>query len=176
MNIQDFVTHVDDQDDLPFLKGVLFDVNMRLYNNPKNLIYKQLVKNCCDYLRFCALQTMDGYSKPYGMSGANIGIPFNIIGIVRKRGTKDEFCEIMINPLITERSVKTELAKTNCGSIRLAKPIEVRRCSFVSVNWFDEDGNSRSNTFDRASGGFTIQHEIEHNNGILITELAELPL
>lgn len=170
MHINDFVTNVYEQEDIPFLKSVLFDVNMRLYNNARNLVYRQLIKNNCEYLAFCAKQTMEGYTKPYGMSGANIGIPFNIIAVIRNRGNKDEYCEIMLNPKITERSTETEEALTNCGSIRLADSIKIQRNSFVSVNWFDLDGKARSGVFGRKDGGFTIQHEIEHNNGVLITD------
>jgi hypothetical protein len=35
----------------------------------------------------------------------------------------------------------------------------------------DEEGEVQSYRFHRKDGGFTIQHEVDHNLGILITDL-----
>ena len=53
------------------------------------------------------------YTKLQGISGANVGIPFNII-IVRDL---DNYI-IMINPEILSKSKETKLVKSNCGSSR----------------------------------------------------------
>lgn len=44
-------------------------------------IYREVISKCCDLISIAAGSEMEGYKKPHGMSGANVGIPFNIIGI-----------------------------------------------------------------------------------------------
>jgi peptide deformylase len=174
MNVNDFITFIGNEEDLPYLKTSLLDVNMRLFNNKKNPTYRRIVQSCCTYLANVALKSLDGYKKPHGMSGANIGIPFNIIGIVRERGTSHEYCEIMINPHIKVRSKEKSVGMSNCGSIRLPEPIPVKRHDTIGISWYNIDGVRNSGAFRKQDGGFTIQHEIDHNQGILITDRAEI--
>lgn len=102
------------------------------------------------------------------MSGANVAIPFNIIAVVRNRGRQDEYVEAMINPRVVSYSEDKVKTVSNCGSIRLPEPIEITRFKSVMVEWYTESGEKRTETFIRDNGGFTIQHEIDHNLGILI--------
>lgn len=168
MRVEDYLTHIDNVEDVPFLKTKLLDVNMRLFkSSPK---YRVIVGYCCKYIAALAVTTMRGYKKPHGMSGANAAIPYNIIAYVRNRGMEDEEAVIMINPKVVHASVCVSTVMSNCGSIRLPEPIPVKRAMDVDITWFDEEGIKHSGRFYQGSGGFTLQHEIDHNLGILITD------
>ena len=89
---------------------------------------------------------------------------------MRNRGTNEAFCEIFINPVVLAKSPLPIVSSSNCGSIRLKKPIKVSRPEWVQVSYFNEGGNRHCEVFHRENGGLTIQHEIDHNLGILITD------
>ncbi len=168
MKISDYLTHIDNPEDLPFLRTKLFDVNIRLFkSNPR---YRDIIEDCCHLIKYCATTKMDGYKLPHGMSGANVGIPFNIIGIVRNRGTDLAVCDIMINPKTIQYRGKLVETESNCGSIRLEKSIKIKRYEEILVEYYDIDGEPNRELFNRHEGSFTIQHEIDHNLGILITD------
>jgi peptide deformylase len=164
----DYITHINNKEDVVYLRSELLPVNMRLFKTSPQ--YKALILQCCEYIKFLCLSKMDGYKKPHGMSGANAAIPFNIIGIVRHRGNEFEYAQIMINPKILKRSIKQVITQSNCGSLTLDEPMDVIRASSISVEWFDMEGNIHQDTFNRETGGFTIQHEVDHNRGVLIID------
>jgi peptide deformylase len=170
MRAADLLTHIDNKEDLPFLRIPLFDVNMRLFNGAE--YYRNIVLRICKDLKWLALNQFEDYTRPYGLSCANMGIPFNIIGYVVGRGTSRPDCLVMINPKIRDESHTTHEALSNCGSIRLPEPIRVRRRDWIEVRYFSEDGRPARGVYARASCGDTIQHEVDHNRGILITDLA----
>lgn len=165
---EEYTTNIANNDDIPYLKTKLLDVNMRLFHSC--LQYKALVLKACEHIEECALHKADNYSHPYGFSGANAGIPWNIIAIVLNRGKSWASATVMINPVITQYTGEEVEATSNCGSVLAAKAIHVRRNSVVHVVWYDEDGCRCEGHFGRHSGGFTIQHEVDHNNGVLITD------
>lgn len=146
----------------------LFAVNMRLYkSSPK---YKRLILDVVEYMRWLMGQRWEDYqSNPaggtYGISGANIGIGHNIIGYM----INDKFV-VMINPEIVHKSKELVTAQSNCGSIKLDEKIPIKRHKWIDVRYYDIYGSPHEGRFDRTNGGFTIQHEIDHNNGILITD------
>jgi len=169
MKINDYLTYINTPGDVIHLKSKLLPVNMRLFKSSHQ--YKYLIREICRYIKSLALIKFDDYELPHGMSGANVAIPFNIIGIVRSRGKHNTYCEIMINPDIIEwRDDNNFAMNSNCGSIRLKEPILVSRASNIKVLWYDENGKSHTKWFNIKEGGATIQHEIDHNNGILITD------
>lgn len=168
--IQDWVTHISNPEDVPFLKVPLFKVNMRLFRD--NSAYRELILQIVFHISHVALTKMDGYKQPHGCSGANCAIPFDIIVLVQHRGTPEATGLVMINPKILSYSRKTVVAESNCGSIRHEKPIPVLRSESVRVSWYDLDGLPQEQTFTPLTGSFTIQHEIDHNLGILITDRA----
>jgi peptide deformylase len=164
----DYVTHINNKEDEIYLRKEHFPVNMRLFNT--SLEYKNIILSQCEYIKDHCLQTKEGYKKPHGMSSANLGLSFNIIGITKNRNTKQEYCQIMINPIITNLGGNEIEAISNCGSLTLKDPIKLYRHELVQVLYFDIDGNKNENWFNRKDGSFTIQHEIDHNLGILITD------
>lgn len=170
MKVQDYLTHIDNEEDKPFLRTKLLDVNMRLFNSSTE--YSDIVRACARYVVDLAGTTMDGYKKPHGMSGANLGIPFNIIAYVKNRNEEDEEVVLMINPKILHATATKQIVMSNCGSIRLEEPIPVERAAGVLVSWYNYFGKKQQGVFRRGDGGFTIQHEIDHNLGVLITDRA----
>jgi peptide deformylase len=169
MKVNDYITYVGNEEDRPFLKQPLFDVNMRLFaSNPS---YRRLVKQCCGLIRVLALTKFEDYKKNHGISGANVAIPFNIIGIVRNRGLMNEHCQVMINPKITAYYGPQVESQSNCGSLRLPDPITISRPEFIDLEWFDENGHRCTKSgIGRGDQSLTIQHEVDHNLGILITD------
>lgn len=168
MKHSDYITHINNTEDQIYLKSKHFPVNMRLFKTSPE--YKQLIRYHCDYIRMLCLQVKEGYKKPHGMSSANAGLAFNIIGITRFRGQPSEYCQIMINPVITYKSKQKEQTLSNCGSITLKIPIKVPRYSEIEIEYYDEHGAHRKELYNRKNQGFTIQHEVDHNLGILITD------
>lgn len=164
----DYITHINNEEDLVYLKTKHFPVNMRLFKT--SIYYKNIILDQCNYIRKLCLQTCDGYKKPHGMSSANAGLAFNIIGITKNRNKINEYCEIMINPEIITRSEKMTESLSNCGSLTLENPIKLIRNFEITVKYFTESGDLIVKSFTRVENSLTIQHEIDHNLGILITD------
>ncbi len=167
MNIKikhsDHCTHINNPEDRDVLTRKLFNVNMRLFNT--SIGYRTLVLDICKYIEWNTYTTKEGYKKPHGFSGANAGIPFNIIGV--NRGATD----IMINPRITAYYGEISKSESNCGSLTLKKPIEIWRHEFIDIEYYRMNGKKCvEKKIGRGQGGYTIQHEVDHNLGILITE------
>jgi hypothetical protein len=153
----DVCTLIKNEDDKDILTRRLFDVNMRLFDTSPG--YRQVVLAACKYIKLLATTEREGYKKPHGFSGANAGIPFNIIALADG--------SVMINPRIMsnhDASIRTSLS--NCGSLMLDEPIEVWRWSKITFGYYDWNGKWHEQT------GYepTVQHEIDHNKGILITD------
>lgn len=165
---EDYITHISNEKDAVYLKSKHFPVNMRLFETSPE--YKNIILQQCNYIRELCLDIKEGYKKPHGMSSANAGLAFNIVGITRNRLQSNEYCKILINPCIVEYMGDLVETTSNCGSINLKNPIKLKRNSEIFVNYFDEKGNEFVELFTRETGAFTIQHEIDHNNGILITD------
>jgi peptide deformylase len=109
----------------------------------------------------------DDYKNVKGISGANVGIPYNIIIVKEKDGGKDL---VFINPAVIDISKEMVEVESNCGSIVLAEPIKIKRYKKILLSWYDEEnGHVHSEEFTGRLGN-TIQHEVEHNQGILITD------
>lgn len=167
-HIQDWLTHVDNKEDNEYLRIPLTNVNMRLFR--VNESYRKIILACCDHISHIALAGFEGYKLPHGTSAANAGIAFNIISIVKNRGLPSAYTWTMLNPEITRRWGRRIETSSNCGSIRLAEPIIVKRDEFIEFNWFDQKGFAQISVADPDTGSFTIQHEVDHNNGILIID------
>jgi len=165
LNITDYVVQdlMEGEYDKSILHIPLFPVNMRLFHTSPQ--FHSLIMQVIAYMKFKLQNKFAGYSQPRGISGANLGIPWNIIGY--RINSKIHF---MINPVVKNRSVETEMRSSNCGSVRLKDNIFVERHIWVDVEYYDVEGVLHMDRFYGADGGYTIQHEIENNLGILITD------
>lgn len=160
--IRDFLVQNSELDNQS-LRNKLLNVNIRLFQANKK--YSGIVILIIDYMKKLLATSFSDYSNLRGISGANIGIPINIIGFVSTKG----HVVIMINPFIKEHSDKKRTVSSNCGSLVLPKSIKVERSYSVTVDYHNEDGRPCFRTFE-GTDAFVIQHEVDHNNGILITQ------
>ena len=78
---------------------------------------------------------------------------------------------LMINPLITYRSADTELAPEGCLSFP-GQFAYVRRPLMVRVRYLNRVFSEHSQLFERQAAR-TVVHEIDHLNGVLISDYAE---
>ena len=152
------IQNVEDEDDI--LHRRLFDVNMRLFSVNKK--YRRLILSIVKYMKKVAKKKFKDYTAAKGISGANVGIPFNIIGV--RDGNKWTF---FLNPTYLKKSRGTIITKSNCGSLCLKKPIKVKRYVWIEIIYYNLKGE-KSIEYFYGSYGCTVQHEIDHNNGILI--------
>lgn len=178
-SISDFSTKHDAERD--FLTSKMFPVIMRLFNSSAG--YKNLILKTLDYMMEIAGTKFDDYDMIKGISGANVGVPWNLVVInlgadydkVPKRFKRavwrsdESYYLCMINPMITKHSRETFVTTSNCGSLQLVKPIRVRRSVWVIVDFFDRNGEKHVVKFEKPYTG-TVQHEIDHNLGMLITD------
>lgn len=165
-----FCTNIRHPEDHDILRRQLFDVNMRLFR--VNRRYRTMIIGICDYIAWNTVTPKVGYKVPHGFSGANAGIPFNIIAVKRKiAGVVTAV--VMINPKITRMHGETIVSDSNCGSLMLPQPIKVMRRQYIDFNYFNINGEHViEENCTREGGGLTIQHEVDHNIGILITDRA----
>lgn len=145
------------------LTDQLFPVDILLYKSSAQ--YNMLIQSVKEYMEWIMQQTPEDYTPVRGISGANLGIPWNIIGIVYPDGNK-----VYLNPMIHYYSAEEEIVMSNCGSLRLPEPIPVRRSKEIFWSYYDMKGERHEAKATRREQGFTIQHEIDHNQGILITD------
>lgn len=159
---EDYCTFLSNGEDKDILTRPLFDVNVRLFH--ASYRYQVVVKAACDHLSWCASTEKLGYKAPHGYSGANAGIPFNIIAF--------NDGNVWINPKIVEASGR-RVGKSNCGSLMLDEPIDIWRYGLVKITYrVMETYGGYTTLEERVAKGYlpTAQHEIDHNNGILITD------
>jgi len=160
-SIKNFIVQ-DSEDDNDILHRKLFDVNIRLFNANKK--YRKLILGIIRYVEKVARKKFEDYSSAKGISGANVGIPFNIMSVLNKNNKWDFF----LNPEFLKKSTKKEIIKSNCGSLLLEEPIKVERHEWIELEYYNLKGKKEVKYFD-GQYGRTIQHEVDHNNGILIT-------
>lgn len=155
--------HMDGEDEKSYLHKPLFNVNMRLFSDNKK--YNKFVHSVITYMKSLFRVEYSDYDKLKGLSGANIGIPFNIVVVLNDN---DKFIT-MINPTVIDYDGDVKMRKSNCGSLRLSKPISVARFTEVVVQYYTEKGESKIDRFEGTIAS-TIDHEIDHNNGITIED------
>lgn len=167
MKVTDYLVqeNIAEEFDKSILHKPLFDVNMRLFRSSP--FYRQLIMDVVNYMDAHLNMTFEDYPNPRGISGANLGIPFNVIGF--KHQGKNKFC---INPKITKRSKEVVETTTNCGSFRLKQDIKVLRSVMIDLEYYDLKGQkTMERNISRNEGGFVIQHEVEHGLGLCVTDL-----
>jgi len=99
-----------------------------------------------------------------GLSACQIGKNIRLFVIAKELSKK----EIFINPKIIKISKKTEILEEGCLSLP-GTFVFVKRAKFLKIKALDENGKKfklkAKNLLAR-----TIQHEIDHLNGILIVD------
>ena len=154
----EWCTHIQFKEDQDILTRANFNVNIRLLKC--NDEYKELISQCVRYIILCALEEKEGYKEPHGWSGANAGIPFNIIAL--NDGS------YYINPKVTKWSGISKIVMTNCGSLTLEEPVAEARDPLIDISYYDLDGTLKTWHNIGPTPGYTIQHEINHTRGFLL--------
>ena len=162
-SIKNFIIQ-DGEDDNDILHRKLFDVNMRLFDINKK--YNKLVLDTVNYMKKLAKKRFEDYTPAMGISCANVGLPFNIIGALDENKKWNFF----LNPEFLKKSTKKEVVKSNCGSLLLKEPIKIERYKWVQLEYYNLKGEKELEYFEDRYGR-TLQHEVDHNNGILITSV-----
>lgn len=151
----------------------LFPVNIRLLK--ENLGYMGIIEGIVSYMQDIMEEKFSDYPQCQGISGANVGIPFNIVIIKNKKGNI-----VMLNPEIIAHSEEVVETESNCGSLNLDRKVTVPRYKEVTVeyvDWPEEEDFEVVGAFNKQVKVFksaTVQHEIDHNNGILIIDRAAM--
>ena len=146
-----------------YLYRRLFPVSIRLLKS--SLSYRAVIAEVIEQMTKVLNTKYEDYNKLQGLSGANVGIPFNIVLLAKKDGK----VKVLLNPSILYTSTGYKTVESNCGSLNLKKPIEVSRHKWVMVGYNKWDNHCFEEVSEKFHGG-TIQHEMDHNNGILITD------
>ena len=129
------------------------------------------VSDLSDELRKLAddmLETM--YEAPgIGLAGPQVGVLDRVIVLdcVKEEGETPRPL-VMFNPEVVESSDETNTYEEGCLSIP-DQYGDVTRPKEVEVNWLDQNGNLRSETFD-GLWATCVQHEIDHLNGKLFID------
>jgi len=153
-----------------YLHRPLFEVNMRLYDS--SVRYQSLVNSTIEYMVYMFGKELEDYGPLCGISGANLGIPFNIIAI---KFPSD--IQVMVNPKVLKRQGEIKVVVSNCGSLILDDPVKVPRRTEIKVKYrpvIHKDKEitilPEQNKWFKRPEAFTIQHEVDHNNGITILD------
>lgn len=157
----DICTNYFLEEDRDILTRPLFAVNMRLFNSSPG--YRKLVLGACKYLLECCTHQQDGVPSYDGFSGANGGVPWDII-VLDCKGEK----LVAINATL-QLGESSFLSYESCGSLPNAGVFTVSRADKVIVNYYDTDGSVRSRGLV-ARPAAVIQHEVDHNDGILLLD------
>jgi peptide deformylase len=164
-SILGYTLQINDKDNA-ILKRELFNVPMELFERSES--FRNIIIGALDYMGSLFSKNFNDYAELSGVSGANIGVPYNLI-VVKNKAT-GKLIE-MINPLVVGYSKETRKVRSNCGSVRLAEPVMVERYTTVTVAYYDGTGKRKIMDFEGQLGS-TIQHEIDHNLGITILDRA----
>ena len=99
-----------------------------------------------------------------GLACIQLGLPGRII-IVKIKNKWVSF----INPIISYKSKDTIITEESCLSVP-KKSIKVKRSKEITISFiFEGSGNSKPSNYKNMDA-IVIQHEIDHLNGILITD------
>lgn len=99
-----------------------------------------------------------------GLAAIQIGVPLRVI-ITHDEGEARWF----INPVITRRLNRFDVANEGCLSVPPSRWRPVSRPAKCELEWRDAHGGYHSGGF-RGMMARIIQHEVDHLDGILITD------
>lgn len=139
---------------------------MKIIIHPNPILRKktQPVENFSDVKKILPkfIKTMQE-NKGIGLAAPQVGKSIKLICIQTKDGPK-----VFINPKVTSKSLKKEIAEEGCLSLPKIFS-NVKRSSKITIKFQDQDGNKHKLT---AQGLYArvLQHEIDHLDGILFID------
>lgn len=98
-----------------------------------------------------------------GLSANQVGLPLNMCVLWVDPNDKI----ILLNPRVVKHSMKLQESREGCLSLPGADVV-INRHSWVEVEYEDVTGETHQERFSNFKS-FVIQHEIDHLNGILMT-------
>lgn len=102
--------------------------------------------------------------KGVGLAAPQVGVSLRVIVVSSKTGC-------FVNPRITETSNELSSLKEGCLSIP-ARQVVIQRPSKINVEYQDLSGEKHQQWFSGLESRI-IQHEIDHLDGILMTDRAK---
>lgn len=111
-----------------------------------------------------AFRAEHGFGR--GIAAPQIGIPRRFVAVNLGHGTR-----CLVNPVITWRSPETFTLWDDC----MCFPdllVKVRRHASVSLSFLDEEGSPQAWEFLGRAPSEILQHELDHLDGVLATDLA----
>jgi peptide deformylase len=99
-----------------------------------------------------------------GLAAVQIGKPIRLIVV-----NNDGKLLFMANPKISRQLRRLEVEREGCLSVPASKWKRIARPAKCDVSWQSLDGSAQSGTFKNMVAR-AVQHEIEHLDGILITD------
>lgn len=109
-------------------------------------------------------EVYQGLEMAAGLAANQIGLPYRAIIVDG---------HIFFNPEITYYSPSLVLSEELCYSVSLDTSKKVKRSSIVEITYQDYWGNIRT-TQEKGTSSTVFQHEIDHINGILMTDYEDL--
>lgn len=164
-SVEDFVVQIYGlEDEKDILGRDTFDVNMRLFR--LNKYYRCMVDHAVRLLSFVLLQTFNDHPNLSSLSGPKCGIPWSIIVYRPSNSVKTT---VMINPVIIRHSPVSVAVKTRCACCSAGKEDrQVLRWQWIDVKYYDEHGGKQTiRSLTKSEGGYAIQHELCHLQGII---------
>ena len=176
--ISDYLVQ-NNEEDSSILHTKLPDINIRLFKSAR-AGYRSFIYGIVMYMSGIMKIDFDDYdTKLKGLSGANVGIPLNIvcIRIEGDKGLPKDYTKYIslpevffyLNPKIVKHSKGATIVSSSCGSLADGRPVKVARYLWVDVEHYNLDGEKELHRYHRPYS-CTFQHEIDHNSGILITD------
>jgi peptide deformylase len=117
----------------------------------------------------------DGNYNLVGLAANQLGIKKAVTVILIGHESEKLQWLTMVNPEITSSSRETETMSEGCGSLREPEELffDVERPVEVGILFDDVEGNRMGIKLDHFSAR-VAQHEIDHLNGILISQIGVL--
>ncbi len=105
-----------------------------------------------------------------GLAAPQVGVNKRMVVVGLPKGQDDEEYPLilMINPKITQKSSETEVGEEGCLSLPNLRG-NVVRSLWVEAEWLDIKGKKMKKMIT-GFGAKVIQHEIDHLDGVLISD------
>lgn len=107
-------------------------------------------------------------SNGMGLAAPQVGKNIRVIICLFNTGLANEMYVDMVNPVITDHSVETELSEEGCLSLPGVFD-KVARWSSLTVKFFDRKGKEQVLKLDGLNAS-VVQHETDHLDGILFID------
>jgi len=149
------------------VKKIILLGNKILRMKSKNIHLDKIDKKLIEDLKDTLLDFRKKEGLGRGIAAPQIGINKRMLFIITK-----EFSGVMINPKIVEKSKKKIRVWDSCFSLKVAIFCKVTRNKEIEVEFFDEKC-IKQKLMAKDALSELLQHEIDHLDGIMCTDLVK---